>query len=125
MSHHNEVRHVLLGALPVCPMALLVFIDFFTEVQAPLSSARLRGKGQDGRQGSRPGTRTTSRPNLQKVSPSALLSTFFEFLPAAKPLQCGLLLGLIRRATALLLLAAVTSTRRAPVPCIGLGKEEG
>ena len=24
----------LLGALPVCPMALLVFIDFFTELKA-------------------------------------------------------------------------------------------
>ena len=73
MSHHNEVRHVLLGALPVCPMALLVFIDFFTEVQAPLSSARLRGKGQDGRQGSRPGT---PEPPLAPISRRCLQACF-------------------------------------------------
>ena len=32
--------------MPVCPMALLVFIDFFTELQALVRSAsgRLRGK---------------------------------------------------------------------------------
>ena len=35
----------LLGALPVCPMALLVFIDFFTELKALVRSARSRLRG--------------------------------------------------------------------------------
>ena len=61
----------LLGALPVCPMALLVFIDFFAELQALVRSARRYIERAAKTVVRALVLATTPRPNLQKLSPSA------------------------------------------------------
>ena len=78
----------LLGALPVCPTALLVFIYFFTGVQAPLPGARSRLRGRSRRS---PGL-SPWQPPLAPISRRCLQArerapdTLSELLPAAKPL---------------------------------------
>ena len=87
---HNRRERLLrglLGALPVCPMALLVFIDFFTEVQAPLPGAWSRLRGRSRRS---PGL-SPWQPPLAPISRRCLQArerdpdTLSELLPAAKP----------------------------------------
>ena len=79
----------LLGALPVCPTALLVFIDFFTELKALVRGAcsRLRGRSRrsPGLSPWQPPLAPISRRCLQARERDPETST--ELLPAAKPLQ--------------------------------------
>eukprot|EP00964_Phaeocystis_antarctica_P024587 scaffold13773_cov68-Phaeocystis_antarctica.AAC.3 len=79
----------------LCPMALLVFIDFFTEVLALVRSAsgRLRGISQDGRQGSRPGNHLSPQSPEGRTWPATLRVAGETEAQEAEDKRCRLCFG--------------------------------